>query len=520
MKILQTTPIHLSQVKNQPINQQNSLRCGYPNFKGAEKAAKPFIEPDNLQKIIAMATAAATAAVTATLTTILGQKDEDKAITSDLTTEADNLEVIRKLTEQNKKYEEIIEGLNARIKVLEDKQQDKQNTQTPTADANDVKQFVFPKKRGRLSKAQEALKLQMEKMSFSAEINQQATEICQNILNNKSLIVSENETDSNVFADTLAKQLNNAASKEEKEGIIRTAYNAIFASNASNNQTDPASDKKTADVLESTAQGGQNTTTDGARRRRPRINETRSSADENSALKQKGKNEEIYTYVRGGTPSPNLVDNLTHILKSFEKTKISEFKAQHANETEEKFQADFKKLKWMSAVPVGRVTDTIVLQEVNRIKEENFKNHLPDENVHDIKFITQSNAAEVANAINEDERFSYFFTTHGAIRFVDRFVNFDSDIPVSEQASYALDKLEKIVKIAIKEGVDIQTYPKNKPRKFCSPRIVISPEHFDKEALKIFGTTPLIIGICENQPDSNYYNKQFKQAIIHTIFPV
>ena len=74
MKILQTTPINVSQSRNQSVNRQNSLRCQYPSFKEAQKIAKPFIEPENMQKIIAIATAAATAAVTATLSAILGQE--------------------------------------------------------------------------------------------------------------------------------------------------------------------------------------------------------------------------------------------------------------------------------------------------------------------------------------------------------------------------------------------------------------------------------------------------------------
>ena len=141
--------------------------------------------------------------------------------------------------------------------------------------------------------------------------------------------------------------------------------------------------------------------------------------------------------------------------------------------------------------------------------------------MHDILNINKNNAEEVADAINSDSRFSDLFTTHGVIRFVDRFVNFDSNIPLDEQCTMALDKLEDIVKIAVKENIDVQTYkPNGRSVKYKSPRLIISPEYYDEEAQKIFGTTPLIIGICENQSDPNYYKKQSKKAIIHTIFTV
>ena len=109
------------------------------------------------------------------------------------------------------------------------------------------------------------------------------------------------------------------------------------------------------------------------------------------------------------------------------------------------------------------------------------------------------------------------FTLHAALRLVDRFVDFNSDEPVDEQCHFILDKLSEVLRKSLKDGVEVEAYEEESSSK-VGARITINEGGYDDEAMSIFGTYPIRLGICESQPDPNYYNKYNKKPIISTIY--
>lgn len=130
---------------------------------------------------------------------------------------------------------------------------------------------------------------------------------------------------------------------------------------------------------------------------------------------------------------------------------------------------------------------------------------------------------DIVEAINSDERFKNF-GFHGAIRLIERLVDFDSDISVQEQCSHILDVLFALIERALQTGVQVRTYMYvyDKQGKFgniivgMNPNIVIPKELYTPEERKMFQGDDLLISINEYQPKDEY-NKSLKRPLIKTL---
>ena len=502
MRILQANPVNLSQNRYQTECKQANYPISLPNrvspsFRqaGAEPLNK-MLENKDMQKLIAIATAAATAAVTSVLATF---KTEEQGVQQAGQNSAIEQEsIIAKLQEKLKQDDEIIQKLNARIEELEKsigitttssdttKEADINNSQDGTFSVQ------FPKKRGRLPKQKEELRKLVTALSLSENSAKLLSDMCKKLVENQTILINREEVDTNDLTNELISELKNSKDANTTDKVINDFNSKL------NSHKRPRFRVSTSDA---------NTGTD---------TENRTTNFSNGCA------EGHYKYALPGTPSEDAEENLRAILIEFEQKTMLEFK-KHMNNLEPGAEKPIQP-RWMTNQAMGKIKDTDIIEEINSVKEENRKKKsiLPDDNIHDYKNINKYNVGEVEAAVTQDRRFSYYFTIHGALRFVDRFVNFKSDVPISEQCSFALDKLDEIIQNAIKEEINVETYVfKNEKthRKYYSIRLTIDPKYFDEDTKKIFGTHPLKIGICENQPDRTYYNKHNKSAVIHTIFP-
>lgn len=130
---------------------------------------------------------------------------------------------------------------------------------------------------------------------------------------------------------------------------------------------------------------------------------------------------------------------------------------------------------------------------------------------------------EIVDAINGDERFKNF-GFHGALRLIERLVDFSSDISVQKQCTYILDRLYDLIEKAVQNGIQVKTYMYiyDKPDKFgniivgINPNIVIPKELYTPEDRKLFNDDDILIAISEYQPKDDY-DKSLKQPLIKTI---
>ena len=130
--------------------------------------------------------------------------------------------------------------------------------------------------------------------------------------------------------------------------------------------------------------------------------------------------------------------------------------------------------------------------------------------------INEDMAGVVAEVINSDRRFAQYFDLHAAMRFIDRFVDFDSNVDMVVQGQEMLDCLLSVIKKAFKQGVDISSYEayKDKYGKIhYSARLNIEPSIYDEREGMFFGTYPLGIGVGRDA-------ENIKKPMIRTLFPV
>ena len=73
-----------------------------------------------------------------------------------------------------------------------------------------------------------------------------------------------------------------------------------------------------------------------------------------------------------------------------------------------------------------------------------------------------------------------------------------------------------VLQKSFKEGIEVRRY--KDPANRIGLRLSISEDVYDEDAKAIFGSYPFRLGMCENQPDLNFYNKRFKKPLICTIF--
>ncbi len=130
---------------------------------------------------------------------------------------------------------------------------------------------------------------------------------------------------------------------------------------------------------------------------------------------------------------------------------------------------------------------------------------------------------DIVDTINEDKRFKNF-SFHGAMRLIERLVDFSSDVPIQDQCSHILDRLFTLMEQAMKMGVQVKTYmyTNRKTDKFdnlivkIAPNVVVPAELYTAEDKKLFKNDDVVISLCAYQPGDEYV-KSLKQPLIKTL---
>ncbi len=412
---------------------------------------------------------------------------------------------IDKLEKDNKNFLDRIKQLETLLK----KYTTGNIPETPQiSNQEETQNIVFPKKHGRLSKTQEELKTAVTGLSSNGVNKDLTTDVCKELLNKGS----HNNIDNNDLAHNLAQELTANKDNPEKINEIISSYAEIIGiipvKQEEKSDERAKKDKATASGTNSaTLQTGvkvvgkidlnsvehknrtqeiQNSSTDGI------VENSSAEIVEHETLPK------TYYYKVTGTLKPNIKTNLYDLFKCF-KIKTRENR---------KLANDTKKIKWKLEKPV---TKRVLKQDVeNELKNDKYYN------------INKNNIDTVVDIINSDENYSKIFGLHSAMRFIDRFLDFDSDIALEEQASNAMEVLINTIRAALKKGVIMEEYvtpyyPNNdfekEPEMLVGLRLQIPEDYYDKKALELFGTYPLRIGI------SGELGYCTRGAIIDTIFP-
>ena len=166
---------------------------------------------------------------------------------------------------------------------------------------------------------------------------------------------------------------------------------------------------------------------------------------------------------------------------------------------------------WLYNVPIpNRVRKSDVEKEIKKMgnPEEKYEN------------ITTADYQEIVDTINEDPRYKDLFDIHSALRLIDRFVDLESvNEGIDVQSKKILDKLFNLLEQAYKDGLTVSVY-KDKQSGYMGPSIILKAENFDSEALEIFGSVDIVLGISERQNGKTYIgvDNNKKEAIISTIY--
>lgn len=455
------------------------------------------------------------------------KEDETEALKKQLKEQRKEIELLKKLLAR--KEQESIVDTNIRtedapiIELHEDNfaTQDKQEENSS---------FVFPKKRvGVLSKAQKELKDTTTKLKLDNNSGEKLTAICKELLTNNTHNIDGKTVDNKELIIDLNKKLKDTQTNNPEEiidefykkcGFVDEVENEDIQSaplnqnsdgnNNSKSQENPQAEifqtekvvlpgvtvkgKINLDEIKGSKKPTENTTntTSTQKPKRPRIVKSNPQTDfkTTSALEITDKKTKTSIFkIPAGLIDKDVMVNLTRLLYKYE----------------DMMEQDDPSVKYQTHQSLGiKISEAAIINELKHQVDGPFMH------------INKSNVSEVEKAINSDPRFNEMFTLHAAMRLIDRFADFDSDTPLEDQCSYILDKLTDVLQKSFKEGLEVRRY-KDKHSK-VGLRLFISEDIYSAEEKKIFGSYPFKLGICENQPDTNYYNKHNKKPLICTIF--
>lgn len=577
MKILQTNFLNyprqsyqIAPYRKQENNQDVFVKSNSVAFTGNEVNENPYQQvlqnPTLVQKVMELVTTAATILVGKAAG--IGFKPDEKTINVDKICE----EVREENNEKNQEIEvykqkiEQLEQENSNLKQLLEKKEQKENTfqnidnPTPESEDNtdetdsvpqeqDLPQeelientettqtpeyvFVFPKKRaGILSKSQKELKEITSQLTLDQELGDKLTQICTELLQNGSHNIEGQITDNKDITDELVKNLS-SCTIETLPQIIDEFYTKCELTNKENSETQKdlteqneiqnttisAQEKPSVEIFETekpvlpgvTIKGkidldcikerGKRTAASRKKeaqndiitekKKRPRITKPVISNPEKdfstiSTLEVKNENTKSSIFTIPGTADKNVMLNLKRLLLQFE----------HQIEKEDS-NPRYQCGKALSL----NIDDNAIMKELRD---------------HDYAHIDKNNITDIKDAINSDPRFHEMFTLHAAMRLIDRFADFNSTESLDIQCHNILDKLDQVLQKSFKEGLEVRRYKDDNGR--IGLRLFVTEDIYDNETRAVFGSYPFRLGICENQPDSTYYNKRNKQPLICTIF--
>lgn len=469
---------------------------------------------------------------------VVNEQNDDKEQILQYRGEIDSLKgEIAHLQEENENLRKLYESkadsqadISENISKDNENEKDSVNLVSEAIDDNDEQKplsetdeytFEFPKKKaGILSKAQKELKEITMGLPLSVVSGQKLEQICKELLQNGShpvegeivdnkdlivdlnnrLISSDKENLDQIIdefykkcelisddAEISDKSDNPKVEIYETEKIVLIPPKVLGKIELSDKNANKRRFKPASSALEDTDVQSPKRTD-----KRPRIiyNKENSPAPErvNSELALMNDKTKVSIFRIPGTVNKDVMVNLKHLLVNFER----QVKKENINS------------KFKNNQSLGYVFNEDILSELTAPKDTPYRN------------INKNNAEEIADAINSDPRFHEMFTLHAAMRLIDRFADFNSDIPIENQCHHILDKLTYILQKSFKEGIEVRRYkdPFNK----IGLRLTISEDVYDEEAKAIFGSYPFRLGMCENQPDKNFFDTHLKQPLICTIF--
>lgn len=413
---------------------------------------------------------------------------------------------IDKYIEENEKLKKENKELKTKLEKGNSNQQEETENNQPTFDGN---RFTFPKKRGRLSSNQQELKSVTEQLNLTSDEQEKLLQICQELLTKNSHTIDGKKTENDDIAKNLATAL--SESKNDLEAIteaINTYFYLCILSSEPENTTSITADNNTEKVSENS-----NTAKYGA----PKLRGTKvvgkidlpkkKEIPTELIIKDKDGNIKSIFFKKTGTPSEYSAVQLNEMFRYFVKTIYNDYK------DKEKLNQKLEKPKWLYNTPVPkRIRKQDVEKEIKKMqvnKDERYEN------------IKKEHIQEIVELINEDPRYNDLFDIHSALRLLDRYVNFNSyDKGIDIQSKQILDKLFDMIEQAYKDGVYIDVY-KDKESGFIGPTITLKAEDFDSEAIDLFGTTDIIIGMLERQNGKVYkgVENNRKEAVISTVYP-
>jgi len=380
-------------------------------------------------------------------------------------------------------------------------------------------------------------------MKLTSDSASKLEAICQDLLANKSLVYGGNEVDCETLAKNFIQMLKseeNSAGKEQKITEFYNGYKGISGEENTESDNNAVNGESASGM---TTQGSivngpkivgkiDLNGTDRKPKRRFGIpaqsvgtsEQPAGTAEQTAEIEVKTFPTEpgSYIYYSPGTAPKGLLTNITNILLRFEKKVEDDYAAGALYLKDTKITSE---PRWMHRPSAGY---NITVEDLKKeIRQTNATHKYRGKyNYHRYNNINSSNINEVVEAINSDERFLKLFTLHAAGRLIDRFVDLDNnEVSIKEQASNLIDKLEEVIRKAIRQGgIIVEPSEDSKHggnyRKYLAPILRIPTEFFinDQESAKIFGTNELQIDLCEYQPVSNYYRTKNKQALICTIY--
>ena len=370
--------------------------------------------------------------------------------------------------------------------------------------------FVFPKKKvGVLSKAQKDLKSLTTGLNLNQEQGEKLTQICKELLQNGSHQIGDEIVDNKQITSDLVNRLI-VSTKNDLSQIIDEFYEKCEIepkNNSQNAQLYKTETPKIAGVtvvgkidLDSIKDGRKiknqaTESTEGTKsdyvytrtEKRPRIKKPANAQDTDIDTSQlEVKSSQVSIFRIPGTVDDDVNKNLKQLLLKFEK--------QVEKDIEKPYYQNNQRVS-VKLLPNDTLTE---------LSKSPYKN------------INKKNIAEITDSINADSRFHQMFTLHAAMRLIDRFVDFNSDVTIEDQCHNILDNMVHVLQKSFKSGLEVRKYVDENG--FIGLRLLISEDSYDNEARKVFGSYPFKLGICEYQPDSNFFDKRIKQPLICTIF--
>jgi len=365
---------------------------------------------------------------------------------------------------------------------------DEQKTESMPVETDEKpeKPFSFPKKRGRLSYNQQALKDVTEPLVLNESAKAELFLVCMELLNKNTHEIDGKTFTNDELAGTLAKEL--SENKEDSKNIEKIIDN--FAINCGVKQAEPS--KNENNVTENT----ENNSIDTPSRKRISVREQRPSRMKIMKDNTDASGNISFRFKwQKSTDSKGVLNKMTDL---FELLMYQKYK-----------DGLIEKPKWKCNEPIG----THVTPE--EIKNECFKQRKVNQ-TRAFNNINASNAYLVADIIENDPRYNEHFSLHGAMRLIDKFVNFNSDEPVEEQSKKVLDCTMELIKDAAYYGVKVDPYQDINNK--YGLRMIIPTDYYSNDMQQIFGNKPLVIALSECQEGSRYDTER-KEGIISTVFP-